>query len=291
MSQAIDIKKLITQWRDDKRVDTPDDVLDGLINTLDQEGDHKVGLSKQDIATYLTVEDRTELGRRLGILKSLDAAENTVCGTYKLFSDAAKQELITRGAVFDSQSQPKTADGSKSPAGMVLLEGGTFMMGSTNGDSDETPVHQVTLSAFYMDINEREDGKDYNWFEAQDYCRAQGKELPTEAQWEYAARGRSHTDERAPKGQANSWGLRGLSGEGRWEWTADNYGSYSSAAQTDPNGPTKGYSKVARGGSRFNYGYEWYTRAANRVSFAPDDHGSGVGFRCVSAAAPQDPEK
>ena len=205
--------------------------------------------------------------------------------------------------------------------------------------SDEIPVHSVTLSDYYIGkfevtqglwekvmgttIHEQRIkagysstngvGSDYpmyyvNWEEAQEFCTRLGQltgknyALPTEAQWEYAARGgvksrgykysgsntignvawysdnsSSSTHPVATK-QPNELGLYDMSGN-VWEWCSDWYGSYSSESQSNPTGPSTGSNRVLRGGS-------WCNSARNcRVSFRnysyPSNRSFNDGFRFV----------
>jgi formylglycine-generating enzyme required for sulfatase activity len=224
------------------------------------------------------------------------------------------------------------------PSGMVAIPGGAFMMGDKDGRDDELPVHRVTLDAFCLDVtlvtvgayarcttcpapnrgrnhNEAGQGKDdhprngISWDAAMAYCKSQGKTLPTEAQWEYAARGgteqrkwtlgseptsstacidrmgRQGTQDKGtcPVGAypAGAFGLMDMVGN-VWEWTADWYGPYRPGAQKNPTGPSSGEMRSMRGGAWDQYsGAE--LRGALRGSYPPDTWMHHVGVRCAKA--------
>ena len=205
---------------------------------------------------------------------------------------------------------------------MVFVAGGTFQMGS-NSERDEKPIHTVTVSSFFMDKTEvtqaeyrKVMGKNpsnfsgcddcpvekVSWHDANAYAKKVGKRLPTEAEWEYAARGGnkskgytysgsndlnaagwydnnsgSKTHPVAQK-QPNELGLYDMSGN-VWEWCSDWYGDYSSSPQTDPQGPNSGKYRVLRGGSW--YSYVSLCRVADRRGHSPDFRYGSFGFRLV----------
>jgi len=212
---------------------------------------------------------------------------------------------------------------------MVFVEGGRFMLGSANGDDDERPVHEVELSSFsigkygvtqaqwkaVMGSNPSRSSncdqcpvENVSWNDVQEYIRKLNSQtgktyrLPTEAEWEYAARGgnrskgttysgsnaikevgwydgnsRSQTHPVGLKG-SNELGLYDMSGN-VWEWCSDWYGTYSSSFQRNPQGAASGQFRVLRGGCWFNY--EQYCRLALRNRSYPVIRYISLGFRLV----------
>jgi formylglycine-generating enzyme required for sulfatase activity len=199
-------------------------------------------------------------------------------------------------------------------------------MGSVDGDADEKPVHEVCVDDFYIgkyevtqDQYQKITGSNpssfkggnrpveqVSWNDAQSYIRqlnsksGKGYRLPTEAEWEYAARsgGRNETyaggsnadtvawyrsnsgSQTHPVGQKqpNGLGLYDMSGN-VWEWCFDWYGNYPSSTQRNPQGPSSGSYRVIRGGSWINFAR--YARAANRGRYTPGDRSNYLGFRLV----------
>lgn len=235
------------------------------------------------------------------------------------------------------------------PENFVYVPTGTFTMGMTtgSGNSNELPIHQVTLSSFAIDkyeVTQAEyqavmgtnpsyfTGSNYpveqvTWFNAAQYCNARstqegltpcyntsswscnfsanGYRLPTEAEWEYAARGATNNPNYLYAGSdnidnvawyssnsnstthpvgtkaPNSLGIYDMSGN-VCEWCNDWYGSYSSGAQTDPVGSTSGSARVVRGGSW--YGSATFCRVANRSYSFPSNGCSFLGFRVARSS-------
>jgi formylglycine-generating enzyme required for sulfatase activity len=211
---------------------------------------------------------------------------------------------------------------------MKSVEGGTFQMGGNDSeaDGDEQPVHSVALSGYYMGETEvtqtlwkavmgsnpsifKGDNlpvEQVSWNDCQDFIRKLNQltgmnfRLPTEAEWEFAARGgnqsngytyagsnnigsvawyddNSGSKSHAVKGKSpNELGLYDMSGN-VWEWCSDWYGDYGSGSQTNPKGPSSGSSRVLRGGGWFDIAGE--CRVSRRVSNDPGARLNLDGFR------------
>ena len=212
---------------------------------------------------------------------------------------------------------------------MIGIAAGTFKMGSTSGDSDERPVHSVTLTNDYY-IGETEVTQELweavmgsnpsrfkgaqnpveqvNWEDCKTFINklnsltGQSFRLPTEAEWEYAARGGSkslnytysgsnniddvawyHVNSRSKAHpvktkEPNELGIYDMSGN-VWTWCEDWYDSsyYKNSPSTNPTGPASGYYRVIRGGG-WSFSAEG-SRSADRVSCTPSKRGFNIGLR------------
>lgn len=224
---------------------------------------------------------------------------------------------------------------------MVGVKGGTFRMGDKNGEINESPVHEVSLKNFYIGrtevtqalwravmgtgLAEQRDkarpgeplygeGDEYpmyyvSWEDCQEFISKLNSQtgknyrLPTEAEWEFAARegepeenynysgsnvigkvawydSNSEQSTHPVGGKApNKLGIYDMSGN-VWEWCSDWYGDYNSDAETDPSGPSSGAGRVSRGGAWDFDGP--YCRNTFRDKVPPSDSNHSLGFRLAA---------
>jgi serine/threonine-protein kinase len=234
------------------------------------------------------------------------------------------------------------------PKNMIYIPAGEFTMGSNTEMSNERPKRRVYLDRYHIDIYEvtNEEYKRFvdatghpapyvnafwaepfnwhnrtyppgkgdhpvvlvNWYDATAYAKWANARLPSEAEWENAARGpegaiwpwgnnwdsaRCNTKESSlnstqpvyffPDGRS-PFGCYNMAGN-VMEWTADWYAEdyYRRAPSRNPTGPLTGLFKVARGGG-WDSSISLYARAGYRHYFPPDTKSAGIGFRCVKDA-------
>ena len=248
----------------------------------------------------------------------------------------------SRGAPRGPRAASATAD-TACPEGMVLIPGGTFMMGARPEDAflaDEAPPHRVTLSPYCIDRTEvtaeayarcdapgcraptaevgphcantarhpRYPRNCINWHHAVAYCAFRGARLPTEAEWEFAARGPSsfmypwgNTPPDASRAQYGAvpnrypgsapvgthpagrspFGLDDMTGNVS-EWVADWYGPYTAAPQTNPRGPDEGDARVVKGRAFDVPTWDRALVTTSRMLSRPDEDSYTTGFRCAA---------
>ena len=239
------------------------------------------------------------------------------------------EDGATLGKVVSSVSSRDAVTGME----FVAVKGGCFQMGDTFGDGqdDEKPVHEVCVSDFSIGKHEITQGQwqmtmgsnpsvfpscgddcpveNVSWNDVHEFIlklnsqTGKNYRLPTEAEWEYAARSGGKQEKFSggndinavawfagssgskthpvSRKQANGLGLYDMSGN-VWEWANDWYGSsyYTKSPRDNPQGPTTGSGRVLRGGS-------WgtgpaYVRASYRRTYAPGDCDFLLGFRLVA---------
>lgn len=248
-----------------------------------------------------------------------DLRTYNLCENYKYYIFTGVFNDIPKDA-FANIKDPFSVNGIY--INMILVEGGTFMMGNVNGDFDEQPVHSVTLSSYYISkfpvtqalwkavMNDNNPSsfrgdnlpvESVSYIDCQDFLKKlntiTGKEyrLPTEAEWEFAARGGRHScnytysgsdslsevgwyDDNSsgtshPIGEKkqNELGIYDMSGN-VWEWCSDWKDSYNNRPPQNPTGQ-----RVIRGGC-WDY-HSVSSRVTYRDSDNPNNSGNGLGFR------------
>jgi formylglycine-generating enzyme required for sulfatase activity len=288
-------------------------------------GDHRVGEAR--LGRVLIVDNVPEGPQRVRARKPAHRDwEREV-----LIAANQRTEVTIDIAPLAPPSVVKGDDGAE----MVLVPAGEFVMGS-NDYHDEKPPHRVELDDYYVDRYEMTNAlykrfldatgraapsswndaawNDFSqpvvgvsWDDADAYCRWARKRLPTEAEWEKAARStdgrkypwgeqwdasRANADQSrlgrtVPVGSyptgVSPYGIHDMLGN-VWEWVADWYAAdaYERSDARNPKGPHSGTARALRGGSWLSL--DSILRATNRYHLAPDHRSTRIGFRCAKDA-------
>ena len=251
---------------------------------------------------------------------------------YRIITDTGSVTFESETRTFETNN-PNTFTVNGISFEMVYVECGSFDMGATYEQGDgvwdnEKPVHRVTLSDYYIgkcEVTQElweavmgsnpsfSKGAQYpveqvSWNDCQEFISRLNSltgrtfRLPTEAEWEYAARGGNKSRHFKYSGSDNignvAWywdnsgygthavgtkspnelGIYDMSGN-VWEWCSDWYGDYSAGAQTNPQGPSSGSARVLRGGSWGSSARS--CRVSNRYYLDPDYSDINIGLRLV----------
>ena len=291
-------------WIDGRKAGTSPDVFRNIIV-----GSHTVELRA---VGYSSKQERVNIeeGKTAMLSGALERQQSTAVASSSSPSSASSSGVAVETITVNGVS-----------FNMVRVEGGTFTMGATSeqgseAESDEKPAHQVTLSAYSIGETEVTQAlwravmgsnpskwkgdnlpvEMVSWKDCQKFIKKLNQltgrrfRLPTEAEWEYGARGGSKSrgykysgsnnigdvawyDDNSNRKthfvktkQANELGLYDMSGN-VYEWCQDWKGSYSSGSQVNPTGPSSGSDRVLRGGSWSDLAR--YCRVSDRLSFSP----------------------
>ena len=293
-------------------------------------------------------DEAAELKRKLSEIAAAKAKAEAEAAAAKARAEEAERHAAELERKKAEPQQGDIITDTTTGMELVYVPGGCFQMGSPENeesrDSDEK-LHEVCVDGFWMGKTEVTQGQwkkimggnpakfqkgdDYpveqvSWDDAQDFIKKlnskAGKKyrLPTEAEWEYAARAGTSTArfwgdssdeacsyanvadqtakkkysdwtihscddgyaETAPAGsfQANPFGLHDMLGN-VWEWCAGWYGEYELNKKENPLGASSGSYRVIRGGCW--YGAPEFVRAADRIRFTPDSRDDDLGFRLL----------
>lgn len=292
-------------------------------------GQHRIELNKEGYEKFVEVLE----------IKP-DELENTQLANVKLTkiyvpqqqTTTTTQTTVRQPVTTPSKPVVRTYTVGNVSFEMISVKGGTFTMGGTSEqgavDDDEKPTHSVTLSDYYIGKYEVTQAlwkavmgnrpstwkgenlpvESVSWKDVQDFIKKLNQKtgenfrLPTEAEWEYAARGGNKSKGYRFSGSNNigdvAWqednsgkkthpvgmkspnelGIYDMSGN-VWEWCEDKYGKYSSESQTNPTGSTKGSQRVLRGGSWSNFAN--ICHISNRGKDSAGEKFGNYGFRLV----------
>lgn len=273
-------------------------------------GKHKVAIKKEGYYDYETTVNVSE--EKVAII------DENLAKSCDIHRTRDRIDITTKGVTFS----------------LIKVEGGSFQMGGTpeqgKAKTDEYPLHKVTLSDYYIGetevtnelwtaimgrnpsiyfSNPKQPVNNVTWYDCQKFVNRLSSltgirfTLPTEAQWEYAARGgnRSRGFKYAGSNKLKNVGWFKSNSKGRvkdvkllepnelgiydmsgnvYEWCSDWYGLYKNGDETDPNGTATGNKKVNRGASAGEK--DSFLRVSCRFSYNPNAKFQGLGLRIVA---------